>query len=167
MSGVALARRVEVIGLGGLSTSNDVNDDLVCLGLGSCVAICIYETVNRVAGMAHLVLPDSGEGRDTGRSAKYVDTGIPLLVEEMETLGALRSRMVVRIAGGAHMITVVEVNGDSVGDRNVKAVRQSVAALGLAISAEEVGGSRGRTIRICVDSGRVLVASVGTESREL
>ncbi|MCH8815349.1 MAG: chemotaxis protein CheD [Chloroflexi bacterium] len=167
MSGVALSRRVEAIGLGRFIVTNDPNDELVCLGIGSCVALCIYDPGKGVAGMAHLVLPDSSEGRGTGRGAKFVDTGIPLLVAEMEALGGSRTRMVVKMAGGAHMIVVAQGNGSSVGDRNVTAARQSVVALGLAISAEEVGGSRGRTVRILADSGRVLVASAGAEPREL
>jgi len=167
MSGVALSRRVQAIGLGGFKVTNDGGEELVCLGIGSCIAIGIYDPGSRVAGMAHLVLPESIEGRENGKSARFVDTGIPLLVQEMEALGASRAGMVVKIAGGAHMIAAVQMDGESIGDRNTVSVRQTVSALGLTIAAEDVGGTRGRTVRLFADSGLLVVSSAGADSREL
>lgn len=167
MSSVALSRAVEAIGLGGLKVTNDPGDELVCLGIGSCIAIGIYDPGSGVAGMAHLVLPESIAGRDDGENARFVDTGIPLLVQGMEARGASRTRMVVKIAGGAHMIARAGVDGESIGDRNTVSTRQTLSALGMTIAAEDVGGTCGRTVRLYADSGVLVVSSAGTDSREL
>ena len=89
------------IGLGEMKVTKDDSVVLTCLGLGSCVGMAAYDPVSKVAGMAHIVLPRS-DGR-SGLPAKFADTAIPALVDEMCKLGALQSRLVVKIAGGTHM----------------------------------------------------------------
>ncbi len=157
-----------VVGLGEWAVSTDPNATLVCLGLGSCVALCAFDPVARVAGMAHFVLPTSAEGRASGPGAKFVDTGIPLLLREMERRGAIPSRLVVKIVGGARMITAPGINGAlNIGDRNVASARATLATLGLRIAAEDTGGVRGRTVRFWVGTGAVMVSAAGEPGRPL
>ncbi len=160
--------RVKVIGLGEFQVTSDPNTVLVCLGLGSCVALCAYDPFQKVGGMAHMVLPSSSEGRNSGRDAKFVDQAIPLLLQGMEHLGAARLRMIVKMAGGAHMITAPGFNGmRNIGDRNAEATRAILATLGLRLQGEDTGGSHGRTVRLYVSSGRLTVSTAGGPSREL
>ena len=91
-----------VLGLGDMAVTSDTESALMCLGLGSCIAVSAYDPISKIAGMAHVVLPRNG-GRETKSSAKYVDTAIPHLFEEMKKQGAITSRLVVKIAGGARM----------------------------------------------------------------
>ncbi len=56
-------------------------DQLITIGLGSCVGITLYDKYNKVGGMVHIMLPENRKGL---KPAKYADTGIPLLIEEME-----------------------------------------------------------------------------------
>ena len=91
---------------------------ITTLGLGSCVGVALRDTVNKVGGLAHVMLPDSTAIRNNSNVAKFADTGVAELVRIMEQAGAKRSRMVAKIAGGAKMFNF---NSDSammqVGDR--------------------------------------------------
>ena len=160
-----------VLGLGQMKAGQAAggpNRVLLCLGLGSCVALSAYDPVSRVGGMAHMVLPHSQEGGPRATGAKFVDCGIPMLFDEMEALGAARSRMVVKLVGGAQMIA--SANGDNVfkiGERNVESAKAVLAQLGVRPKGTDIGGDRGRTVRLYLDSGRVVVSRVGGPSHDL
>ena len=76
---------------------------LVTTGLGSCVGVCLLDPLVKVGGLAHIMLPDSTQARDVQNKAKYADTAIKILIDEMVNLGAIKRRMVAKIAGGAQM----------------------------------------------------------------
>lgn len=76
-------------------------DALTTLGLGSCVGIVLYDPKTKVSGMAHVMLPDSRQVKRKANAAKFVDTAIEKLIEEMVELGAKRKRIVSKIAGGS------------------------------------------------------------------
>lgn len=91
-----------MVGLGEVKISQDPAEVLTCLGLGSCVGVCMYDPVAKVAGMAHIVLPNS-DGKPDKAGGKYADTAVPLLLEMMLKRGAIKSRVIVKIAGGAQI----------------------------------------------------------------
>ncbi len=155
-----------VLGLGQMHVTNEVDAVLVCLGLGSCVALCAYDPIAKLAGMAHIVLPATTQG--AAPHPKFADAAIPMIIEQMRELGALKSRMAVKIVGGAQMVgangTIALMN---IGDRNVQAVTDILTQHGLDVRAAETGGNYGRTARLFVDSGTVLVSKAGGTSHEL
>ncbi|KAB7668661.1 chemotaxis protein CheD [Bacillus sp. B1-b2] len=117
-------------------------------GLGSCVGIVLYSPVKRIAGLAHIMLPESTLSKSGPiNKAKFADTAIIELVEKLETLGLNRKTLVAKIAGGAQMF---QFNGTSdimrIGPRNTEAVRKVLQTLNIHISGEDVGGNSGRTI---------------------
>lgn len=156
-----------VLGLGELGVTTDADSTLVCLGLGSCVAVSAYDPTAKVAGMAHIVLPGRS-GRDDDGGAKYADTGIPRLFDQMEKNGAKRSRLIVKLVGGAQMSAAPGLDSMfMIGEKNVEAAQKILGDLGIAIRATETGGRRGRTARMSVATGKLLVTSVGGEGKEL
>ena len=158
-------RTETVLNLGELRAARGDESVLVCLGLGSCVGLCAYDPVAKVGGMAHMVLPSSSEDRNAGSSPKFVDCAIPTLMEEMEQLGALRS---IKIAGGAQMVSGGSAAGVlNIGERNVVATKTALADLGLKLRGEDTGGTHGRTVRLYLNSGQLLVSTAGGISHEL
>jgi chemotaxis protein CheD len=157
-----------VVGLGQLHVAKGDDTVLVCLGLGSCVGLSAYDPVSKVGGMAHMVLPSSSEGHSGAPSPKFVDCAVPMLIERMIQFGALKSRLIIKIVGGAQM---VNANGRigvlNIGDRNVEAAKAALAALGLPLHGADTGGSHGRTARLYLSSGTLQVSTVGGVSREL
>lgn len=156
-----------VVGLGEMQVSKDLSVVLVCLGLGSCIGLCAYDPVTKIAGMAHIVLPSS-DGRDAGKSPKYADTAVPALVDEMCKLGASAGRLVVKITGGAQMSTGAGSSAIfKTGEKNTEATKETLAKHGIRLASSELGGNHGRTVRFYVDSGRVSVAAAGSAGTDI
>ena len=135
---------------------------ITTLGLGSCVGVALRDTVNKVGGLAHVMLPDSTAIRNNSNVAKFADTGVAELVRIMEQAGARRSRMVAKIAGGAKMFNF---NSDStmmqVGDRNVEGVKKKLKELGIRLLAEDTGLNFGRTVEFFPETGDFVIKAVG------
>ena len=153
--------------MGEIAVSNRSEDLLVCLGLGSCVCVAAYDPVKSIAGMAHVVLPDSG-GDPNKQTAKFADVAIPSLFTQMTDLGADLSRVVIKLAGGAHMAPVAApgVNTMNIGERNAEAVQALLKQAGRRVKAVDLGGDKGRTVRLWVESGKVTVAEAGRDQRD-
>ena len=136
------------------------------VGLGSCIAIVLYDEAVRVGGLAHILLPSQAMSRQTANPAKFPATAVPLLVTEMRALGA--RRMTARIIGGASMFgALLPAGGVNMGERNITATRQALAAAGIPTVGEDIGGDHGRSVYFTVGDGRVLVRSLKAGDRVL
>lgn len=155
------------VGLGECKISRNVEEVLVAYGLGSCVGIGMYDPQLRLAGLLHAVLPSSPNGV-AERSAKYVTSGIEILLDEMIKAGAIPSRIIVRMAGGANMLTAPGFSKTfNIGTRNVEAAHEVLKRLRLRLVSKEVGGTIGRTVRFYVYDGRMTIRTVGNQEREI
>lgn len=140
---------------------------LVTIGLGSCVAIALYDAAHRVGGLAHVLLPDPTVARDASNPARFAATAVPLLLEEMRTLGA-RGPFQGKLAGGAALFgALLSTGGTHMGARNVAAARAALAAAGIPLVAEDTGGSAGRSVALEVATGVFSVRSVRGGERVL
>ncbi|MGH7712529.1 MAG: chemotaxis protein CheD [Gemmatimonadaceae bacterium] len=140
---------------------------LVSHGLGSCVAIVLYDTTTRTAGLAHVLLPNESYSRDRSRPAKFADAAVPHLIEEMRRVGA-QGRLTARLVGGASMFgALLATGGINMGSRNVAAARAALARAGIGIIGEDVGGEFGRNVTVAVADGTVTVTCMHRGTREL
>ena len=143
-------------------------DAITTLGLGSCVGIVLYDPVTKVSGMAHVMLPDSTQIKNNSNIAKFADTAIDKLIDDMIRSGASKSRLVSKIAGGAQMFSFGSQNDlMRIGERNIAASKQKLSKLGIRILAEETGANYGRTIEFYPETGKLLIKSIGRESKEI
>ena len=134
---------------------------LVTIGLGSCVAILLHDAEVQVGGLAHVLLPSPALARGSPNPARVPQTAIPAMLSEMAAVGASPRRIKARLVGGASMFAALATPGTiQMGERNVVAARQALAAAGVPIVGEAVGGSYGRTVRLHIKDGRVDVSSV-------
>ncbi len=157
-----------VVGLGEMQVRKGTSAVLSCIGLGSCIALCAYDPVAKVGGVAHMVLPTGGTGDKKQVSPKYVDTGVSLLFQEMSKQGAVKSRLVIKTAGGAQMLSIPGANGRlNVGERNIAELELALAKEGVSAAATDVGGTRGRSVKLFLDTGRVMVRTVEGVTSEL
>ena len=129
-------------------------------GLGSCVGICLWDPVTKVAGMAHIMLPSSSQGKSVN-DAKFADTAVPLLINEMGKHGAHKARLVAKIAGGAQMFSFYSDNDImKIGERNAQAVKVALQAVKIKLLAEDIGGNFGRTIEFHAENGQLYVRTI-------
>lgn len=144
---------------------------LKVFGLGSCVAVALYDPGIRLGGLAHILLPGPAPGDADHQSGwnenKYADRALPALLRAMVIQGADPGRLRAKIAGGANMFPATEDMGGlagvkhGIGDRNIEAVRCELERLGIVTAAEDVGGNRGRTVTFETATGRFLVSNAG------
>lgn len=155
-----MSRRQTVVRVADLQVGV-AEDVLVTVGLGSCVAIVLYDPVARVGGMAHVLLPSPALIRDDANPAKFPQTAVPRLLELMNARGGSPRRYTGRLVGGASMFASLAPPGTiQMGDRNVVASRQALNLNGIPLTGEAVGGDYGRTARLLVADGTLEVSSV-------
>jgi chemotaxis protein CheD len=144
--------------MGEIVVSKRDGDELVARGLGSCIGLALVDRSAGVAGLAHIVLPESTEtDREPG---KFADLAVPELLDRICHAGANRRRLEAVLAGGARMFDLGELD---IGARNAEAVRRGLAASGVSVRAAEVGGNRGRTMRVTVSDCTITVKEAGGE----
>ena len=139
---------------------------LITIGLGSCVAILLYDPVARIGGLAHTLLPDESMARDRTNPAKFPASAVTLLLAEMTRRGADAKRVRAKLVGGASMFAnLLPSGGINIGDRNVTASREALNRNGIPVVAEDVGSDHGRSVHFHLDDGRVEVRSLKKGNR--
>lgn len=157
------------VGLGELKVGVSHQQVLVCYGLGSCIGLAVYDQTARLGALVHVVLPESRLGRgQEATPGKFADTAVPAIIGQLVQAGAARKRLVARMAGGARMLSILGAGSKlDIGARNVLAVRAALQQEGVPLTADDTGGTYGRTLQLFVASGRLLVSTVGRGEREL
>jgi len=144
-----------------------VEGTLVTYALGSCVGICLYDPVIKLASMIHIMLPTAPQGSNANLF-KYADTGITETLRKMEAFGAVRRRIYSKIAGGAKMF---EIQGDNnfgnIGERNIETVRMKLQENRIIIKSYDVGGTSARTLFFNAENGEAMVKSFGHAEKKL
>ncbi|MCL2019868.1 MAG: chemotaxis protein CheD [Oscillospiraceae bacterium] len=139
---------------------NKGEGNIVTYALGSCVGICLYDSASKIGGLSHIMLPDSKSviaGAATNRM-KFADTAIPDMLTAMLKMGAVKTRIIAKIAGGSQMFATSSEKFN-IGDRNVAAVKVALQSLGIRIAAQDTGSNYGRTVFFDTDTGAVKVKS--------
>ena len=138
-------------------------------GLGSCVGVVLYDESKQVAGLIHVMLPDSSLGRsDAINVAKFADTGIKALIELLKIEGVQAFRLKAKIAGGAQMFQFTS-DRDSmrIGPRNVEAVKAELRKNSIPLIAEDTGGNNGRTIEFNPITSKLNIRTVNRGVSEI
>ena len=135
---------------------------LITYALGSCIGLCFHDPRLKLGALLHIMLPMNME---TGRKnpMKYADTGIRETLRQLEAKGASKSRMTVKIAGGAKMFEVNGGNLGNIGQRNIESVHLILRKEGIRLMAEDVGGTVARTLLFDVVSGQGCIRSYGRQ----
>ena len=142
-------------------------DVLVTFALGSCVGICLYDPRTKISGMSHIMLPDSKTSNEANLNRmKFADTAISDMLNKMAMMGAARSAITAKIAGGALMFNTT-CDRFNIGERNVVAVKKALADLRIPIVAHDTGLNYGRTVYFYPEDGKVEVKSASKGVRVL
>ena len=147
-----------VAGIGEMVLSADADDHLIAYGLGSCIALAVWDPRVRVGGLAHFMLP-SGPA-NSGSPVKFIDTGLDTFLRALEAQGAVLNRSTLKAAGAAAMLTVG--GGLAIGKRNAETMQSSLTERGLNLTASSLGGNVGRTVQLEVADGRFLIKSLSS-----
>ncbi|MCH5196769.1 MAG: chemotaxis protein CheD [Oscillospiraceae bacterium] len=134
-------------------------DVLVTYALGSCIGICVLDDQTGIGGLSHIMLPDSTLAvNGAATPMRFADTALPMMIKQMEGMGASRMRMRAKIAGGATMFAISN-DKFNIGERNIAAVKKALMSLRIPIIAEDTGSNYGRTVFFYPETGTMEVRS--------
>ncbi len=155
------------VGMGDLKACR-CPDSLTTLGLGSCIGVALYDPVTKVSGLLHLMLPDSTAFKNITNRAKFADTGMEDLIKLMVSMGANKTRLVAKIAGGAMMFGSTS-NSEvmKVGERNAAATKKLLQQHNIRLLAEDTGLNYGRTVEFYSETGDYLIKAVGKGNKTI
>jgi chemotaxis protein CheD len=165
-----MSKTAEVIKVGIADMNTVKAPDLIrTTGLGSCVGVVLYDQSTELAGLAHVMLPDSALSKSGPiNKAKYADTAVKELYSLLLKLGARQSGIKAKLAGGAQMF---QFSGSSdlirIGPRNAEAVLNELKSLRIPVMGQDVGGNSGRTIEFDPKSGLMQIRTVNKGNSEL
>ncbi len=141
---------------------------LISYGLGSCIGVSLYDPQTKIGGLLHIMLPDSTQARASDNPAKFADTGLPLMLDDVVKAGAARSRLVAKIAGGAQMFAFSNTTDVMrVGARNAEAIKKLLKSFNIKIIGEDTGGTYGRTVSIDLVTGAYKVKTIDRGEKEI
>lgn len=134
---------------------------LITYALGSCIGISFYDPMIKLGALLHIMLPERNNINDKN-TFKYADSGIAETLKKLYAFGAVRGRLVCKIAGGAKMFEMKGPGGlGNIGERNAKKVKEILMREGLRIVSEDTGANYARTMLLEVDTGQVKVRTAG------
>lgn len=143
-------------------------DILISYGLGSCIGISLYDPQTKIGGLLHIMLPDSSQSRANENRAKFADTGIPNMLNELMRKGASRARLVAKLAGGSQMFAFANASDIMrVGFRNALASKEILKKLSIPVVGEDTGGNYGRTVQIDLSTGVYKVKTIDKGDKEI
>jgi chemotaxis protein CheD len=149
--------------MGEMHISSTSGDELVAIGLGSCIGLALLDRAAGVAGLAHVVLPESSNA--SGPAGKFADLAVAELLAQVIRAGARRERIEAVIVGGAKMFALGA--GMDIGERNQAAVKEQLTLHRIKLRASNVGGSSGRTMRVFAKTGTVKAHVAGGKPETL
>jgi chemotaxis protein CheD len=149
--------------MGEMCISSTSGEELVAIGLGSCIGLALLDRGAGVAGLAHVVLPDSGGA--AGPAGKFADLAVPALLAAVQKAGARKERLEAVLVGGAKMFALGA--GMDIGARNEAAVREALSQHRVKVRAAATGGNSGRTMRVFGTDGTVNVHEAGSKPTTL
>jgi chemotaxis protein CheD len=140
---------------------------IITYALGSCIGISFYDPAIKLGALLHIMLPERQSPTDSSLF-KYADTGIQETLRKLRAFGMMKSRMVVKIAGGAKMCAIQgNASFGNIGERNAAKVKQILREEGLRLVAEDTGGTYARTMVVDVTTGKVTIKSFGKPEKYL
>lgn len=151
------------VSISDMAMSTTPEDVIVTYSLGSCLGVTAYDPKTRIGGMVHCLLPSSVAAKDKARARPYmfVNTGVAMMVRKLVESGADKRRLVFKAAGGANM------RSDDfflTGARNFEALEKLLDRNKVTLAAKDVGGTVPRTMFLYLDTGRVVIRSLGKET---
>lgn len=149
---VLMDRNFLYVSMGRCLISNSPNV-LVSRGLGSCIALCIYDIYNKLGVLAHILLP---EGNDNTKPFYYVNLAVPEIIKELKKRGSNKNLVWAKIIGGSN-IFLNEENNLNIGTRNVNAVLKYLEKYNIRVVSTDLGGKCGRNVFFDLKDGSVKV----------
>ena len=140
--------------------------ELITYALGSCIGVAFYDPMIKLGALLHI--KKKKKNMSESNVYKFADSGIKETLRKLYAFGAMKGRLVIKIAGGAKMFEMKGPGGlGNIGERNAQNVKRVLAAEGLRVAKEDTGANYARTMSLDVSTGQVYIRSAGKTERML
>jgi chemotaxis protein CheD len=126
--------------------------------LGSCVAVCLWDSALRMGAMNHFLLPYPCSEKE--KSLRFGNVATKALVEKMMSLGSRRKDLLAKVFGGACVLDIFKKKEMHLGARNIEVALESLEKESIAVISMDVAGNRGRKLIFYTDTGRALTRNL-------
>ena len=155
------------VGLAEVKTAKNPNI-LVTPSVGSCVVVILYDELMGIGSMGHIMLPDIDQAKSKENRARFANTVVEIMLEQMIDIGAVRRRIKAKIAGGANMFPTVNRGSElHIGLKNILAVQDELKKRKVRLVAEDTEGNYGRCVEFFLETGVVRIKSALHGNREI
>ncbi len=122
---------------------------------GSCVAVCVYDTMRKIAGMAHFIVPGAigTEGIVTDLIAQKGINSMELLMGEVVKLGGDRRSLKAKIFGAGYMYS--ENMANNLSESNIRFIHEYFTIEKIHVERIDLGGDFRRKIYFSASDGIV------------
>jgi chemotaxis protein CheD len=136
-------------------------DVLVSCGIGSCVVIVLYDSIQKTGALAHAMLPLNQERTKPVENVyRFVETAIDGMVDVLLRMGALKNRLEAKVVGGASMFKMFDQDTHAIGTRNIEAAQKKLEKECIPVVAAATGGNAGRSVKFYVSTGVLEVSTL-------
>jgi chemotaxis protein CheD len=124
--------------------------------LGSCVTVTLWHPRRHIGGMCHIQMPRRPvRAADAPLDGRYADDAFLLFDQALARHGTPTREYVAKMFGGGNMFPGTRASAMDVGNRNVAATRQQLAARHIRPVTEHVGGAGHRKLVFDLANGDV------------
>lgn len=127
--------------------------------LGSCVAVCLFDSVAKVGGMNHIFLPGKADFGKFDSVARYGVNAMELLINRIMALGGARHRIAAKAFGGAHILPAISKE-NGMGIRNTEFVLNFLKMEGIPLISHDLGGHHTRRVYFHTDTAEVYLKRI-------
>lgn len=144
------------------------HSSIISTVLGSCIAVCLIDQVNKIGGMNHFMLPGNVNKKpfySDDTSGKYGINAMDLLIGSIQKIGGERRHLVAKVFGGGSVINFRSSDGN-VPKQNIEFTWNFLRMEGIKVISDNVGGKCGRKVLFFPDTGKVLMKKFEISGQE-
>lgn len=158
-------KKIVTIYSGNYYVSNDPTIVIYTL-LGSCIAVCLFDSQQGIGGMNHFVLPQQPPYSVRASGSKpgwFGSDSLDLMVAEIIKMGGSLINLKAKIFGGAQVVEGLEYLNNNVSTANIDFTINYLNERKIPVVAKDVGGYSGRKIFYFIKDNSVMVQRLEKE----
>jgi chemotaxis protein CheD len=120
--------------------------------IGSCIAVVAFDALNKIGGLAHIMLPGKPALDYASKKSKYAAHALDELIFRMGELGTQKNNIETCLLGAGN---VLERADDTICSANINSVTTLLREHAIKVQAQSLGGTQRRSVSFDVGSGNV------------
>jgi len=130
--------------------------------IGSCIAVVAFDMLNKIGGLAHIMLPGKSGFNHASDKNRYAAHALDELIFRMGKLGTEKENIETCLLGAGN---VLERADDTICSANINSVITLLREHAIKIQAQSLGGTQRRGVSFDVGSGNVFYSEGNSRNK--